>query len=81
MQMPCYWRLRRKSVWDKEGMRRQDQIRFGTYTEPTTDRYAGVHHNVATGDYVVDNTGFTTVFPIPTSVLELNTKLTQNPGY
>ena len=54
-----------------EGMRRQDQIRFGTYTEPTTDRYAGVHHNVATGDYVVDNTGFTTVFPIPTSVLEL----------
>lgn len=59
-----------------EGMRRQDQIRFGTYTEPTTDRYAGVHHNVATGDYVVDNTGFTTVFPIPTSVLELNTKLT-----
>lgn len=64
-----------------EGMRRQDQIRFGTYTEPTIDRYAGVHHNVATGDYVVDNTGFTTVFPIPTSVLELNTKLTQNPGY
>ena len=64
-----------------EGMRRQDQIRFGTYTEPTTDRYAGGHHNVATGDYVVDNTGFTTVFPIPTSVLELNTKLTQNPGY
>lgn len=64
-----------------ERMRRQDQIRFGTYTEPTTDRYAGVHHNVATGDYVVDNTGFTTVFPIPTSVLELNTKLTQNPGY
>lgn len=64
-----------------EGMRRQDQIRFGTYTEPTTDRYAGVHHNVATGDYVVDNTGFTTVFPIPTSVLDLNTKLTQNPGY
>ena len=64
-----------------EGMRRQDQIRFGTYTEPTTDRYAGVHHNVATGDYVVDKTGFTTVFPIPTSVLELNTKLTQNPGY
>ena len=64
-----------------EGMSRQDQIGFGTYTEPTTDRYAGVHHNVATGDYVVDNTGFTTVFPIPTSVLELNTKLTQNPGY
>lgn len=64
-----------------EGMRRQDQIRFGTYTEPTADRYAGVHHNVATGDYVVDGTGYTTVFPIPSSVLELNVKLTQNPGY
>jgi hypothetical protein len=64
-----------------EGMRRQDQIRFGTYTEPTLDRYAGVHHNVVVGDYVEDRTGYTTVYPIPTSVLQLNTKLTQNPGY
>lgn len=64
-----------------EGMRRQDQIRFGTYTEPTVDRYTGVYHNVATGDYVDDKTGFTTVFPIPTSVLDLNTSLTQNYGY
>jgi len=64
-----------------EGMRRQDQIRFGTYTEPTTDRYPGVYHNVVTGDYVEDKTGFTTVFPIPSSVLELNVKLNQNYGY
>lgn len=64
-----------------EGMRRQDQIRFGTYTEPTTDRYPGVYHNVVVGDYVSDKTGFTTVFPIPSSVLELNVKLTQNTGY
>lgn len=64
-----------------EGMRRQDQIRFGTYTEPTVDRYVGVAHNVATGDYVNDKTGFTTVYPIPTSVLELNTNLVQNKGY
>ncbi|MDR2390029.1 MAG: RagB/SusD family nutrient uptake outer membrane protein [Tannerellaceae bacterium] len=64
-----------------EGMRRQDQIRFGTYTEPTLDRYPGVRHNVVVGDYVEDKTGYTTVFPIPTSVLQLNTKLTQNVGY
>lgn len=64
-----------------EGMRRQDQIRFGTYTEPTADRYVGVPHNVATGDYVDDKSGFTIVYPIPTSVLELNTNLTQNKEY
>lgn len=64
-----------------EGMRRQDQVRFGTYTEPTVDRYVGVPHNVATGDYVDDKNGFTTVYPIPTSVLELNANLTQNEGY
>ncbi|MDH6306255.1 hypothetical protein M2459_002619 [Parabacteroides sp. PF5-5] len=64
-----------------EGMRRQDQVRFGTFTEPTADRYLGVHHNVATGDYVDDKTGYTTVFPIPTAVLELNTNLSQNYGY
>jgi hypothetical protein len=64
-----------------EGMRRQDQIRFGTYTEPTLDRYAGVAHNVVVSDYVEDKTGYTTVYPIPTSVMQLNTKLTQNPGY
>lgn len=64
-----------------EGMRRQDQVRFGTYTEPTTDRYPGVYHNVVVGDYVDDETGFTTVFPIPSSVLDLNKKLSQNAGY
>jgi hypothetical protein len=64
-----------------EGMRRQDLVRFGAYTEPTSDRYPGVRHNVVVGDYVEDKTGYTTVFPIPTSVLQLNTKLTQNAGY
>ncbi|GHU82996.1 membrane protein [Bacteroidia bacterium] len=64
-----------------EGMRRQDQVRFGTYTEPTLDKYVGVHHNVVVGDYVDDKTGYTTVYPIPTNVMQLNTKLTQNPGY
>jgi len=64
-----------------EGMRRQDCIRFGTYTEPTLDRYPGVQHNIVVNDYVEDKTGYTTVYPIPTSVLQLNTKLSQNPGY
>jgi hypothetical protein len=64
-----------------EGMRRQDLVRFGAYTEPTLDRYQGVHHNIVVGDYVEDKTGYTTVYPIPTSVLQLNTKLSQNPGY
>ncbi|MDR1500148.1 MAG: RagB/SusD family nutrient uptake outer membrane protein [Tannerellaceae bacterium] len=64
-----------------EGMRRQDQIRFGTYTESTLDRYPGVHHNVVVSDYSEDRTGYTTVFPIPTSVIQLNVKLTQNYGY
>ncbi len=64
-----------------EGMRRQDQIRFGTYTEPIADKYEGVWHNIATSDYVVDKTGYTTVFAIPQTVRELNTNLTQNSGY
>jgi hypothetical protein len=64
-----------------EGMRRQDLVRFGMYTEPTLDRYPGVHHNVVVGDYVEDKTGYTTVFPIPTAVIQLNTQLTQNYGY
>ncbi|MFA6727467.1 MAG: RagB/SusD family nutrient uptake outer membrane protein, partial [Prevotella sp.] len=64
-----------------EGTRRQDQIRFCTFTEPTVDRYQGVHHNASAGDYVIDNTGYTNVYPIPYSVLNLNTNLKQNPGY
>lgn len=64
-----------------EGTRRQDQIRFCTFTEPTVDRYVGVHHNASAGDYVVDNTGYTNVYPIPYSVLNLNRNLKQNPGY
>jgi hypothetical protein len=64
-----------------EGTRRQDQIRFCTFTEPTVDRYQGVHHNASAGDYVIDNTGYTNVYPIPYSVLNLNTNLRQNPGY
>lgn len=64
-----------------EGVRRQDQVRFCTFTEPTADRYVGVHHNAASGDYNDDTQGYTNVYPIPYSVLNLNKNLKQNPGY
>lgn len=50
-----------------EGVRRQDLVRYGKFNIAITDR-------PATGPYV-------NVFPIDTSVLNLNTNLTQNPGY
>ena len=64
-----------------EGVRRQDEIRFCTFTQPTPDRYPGVEHNAAAGDYNDDTKGYTCVFPIPYAVLNLNTNLKQNPGY
>ncbi len=64
-----------------EGHRRQDQVRFGTYTEHTVDRYPGVEAANVAGNYVDDKTGYTTVFPIPQTVRELNPNLAQNPGY
>ena len=64
-----------------EGVRRQDQIRFCTFTEPTADRFKGVPHNASAGDYNDDTQGYTMVYPIPYAVLNLNKKLNQNPGY
>lgn len=64
-----------------EPVRREDQIRFGTYTEATDDKYPGVPHANSAGDWVYDANGYTTVFPIPIDVLNLNKNLTQNPGY
>lgn len=64
-----------------EGVRRQDQIRFCTFTEPTADRFKGVPHNASAGDYNDDTQGYTMVYPIPYAVLNLNKKLGQNPGY
>ena len=64
-----------------EDSRRTDQVRFGTWTDPTEDRYAGVSHNASAGGWNQDNQGYTCVFPIPQSVLDLNTNLKQNPGY
>ncbi|MBR3626737.1 MAG: RagB/SusD family nutrient uptake outer membrane protein [Bacteroidaceae bacterium] len=64
-----------------EGTRRQDQVRFCTFTQPTADRYVGVWHNASAGDYNNDTQGYTNVYPIPYSVLNLNKNLSQNPGY
>lgn len=64
-----------------EGQRRQDQVRFCTFTQPTVDRFVGVHHNAAAGDYNDDRQGWTNVYPIPYSVINLNANLSQNPGY
>lgn len=64
-----------------EGVRRPDQIRFCTFTEPTADRFKGVTHNASAGDYNDDTQGYTMVYPIPYAVLNLNKKLDQNPGY
>ena len=64
-----------------EGVRRQDQIRFCTFTEPTADRFKGVTHNASAGDYNDDTQGYTMVYPIPYAVLNLNKIHNQNPGY
>ena len=56
-------------VW--EGWRRQDMIRFGTYNKP---------YDIHTPSEA-DKKGYTTVFPIPGKVRELNPNLEQNPGY
>ena len=64
-----------------EGVRRQDQIRFCTFTQPTIDRYPNVWHNASAGDFNEDKTGYTCLYPIPYEVLNLNKNLHQNPGY
>ncbi len=64
-----------------EGWRRNDQIRFGTFTEPNDDRYVGVKHSASSLDYKIDETGYTTVFAIHNDVLMLNPNMSQNPGY
>lgn len=54
-----------------EGWRRPDLIRFGKFTGAYDQR------TPVQGE----ESGYTTVFPIPDKVLKLNTNLTQNPGY
>lgn len=54
-----------------EGWRRQDLIRFGKFTRPYSSRPQVPN----------EDSGFTTVFPIPGDVLTLNPNITQNYGY
>lgn len=71
-----------------EPTRREDQVRFGTYAEPTPDKnpdtkvsqISGSDWNSTVG-WSADTQGVTLVFPLPKNVLELNTNLVQNPGY
>jgi len=71
-----------------EPTRREDQIRYGTYTEATEDKNPETLASSISGadwksgyGWTYDNQGVTLVFPIPTSVLNLNTNLVQNYGY
>ena len=59
----------RELAW--EGHRRQDMIRFGTFTDAYIDR----------PQLEGESSGYTTVFPIEARIMNVNTKLTQNPGY
>ena len=54
-----------------EGSRRQDLIRFGKFSEAYDIR----------PQLDDESTGYTTVFPIPQTVLDLNSSMTQNPKY
>lgn len=54
-----------------EGWRRQDLIRFDLFTRPYSDRPRLPN----------EESGYTTVFPIPENIRELNPHLSQNPGY
>ena len=54
-----------------EGWRRQDLIRFGKFTRAYTER----------PQLQNESNGYTTVFPIPGKVLNMNQNLKQNLGY
>lgn len=54
-----------------EGWRRNDLIRYGIYSNAYDLR----------PQLSGESNGYTTVFPIPSNALDLNTQLSQNPGY
>ena len=64
-----------------EGVRRQDLVRFGKFTEATVDRYPGIKHSSSSLDWQEDKTGYTTVFSIYNDIISLNPNLRQNYGY
>lgn len=54
-----------------EGWRRQDLVRFGMFTRAYSNR----------PQLTDEENGYTTVFPIPGNVLDMNKRLVQNKGY
>lgn len=54
-----------------EGSRRQDLVRFGLFTREYSSR----------PQLPGEESGYTTVFPIPDQVIRMNPVLVQNPGY
>lgn len=64
-----------------ESYRREDLIRFGEYTEATIDKYVGCPRANVAPAWTYDANGHTVVLPIPQDILNLNSNLTQNPGY
>ena len=70
----------REEVWETMG-RRGDLVRCGLYTEPNEDKFVGMKHAIVCADYIYDKDGYTNVFPIPVDILNLNSNLSQNPGY
>lgn len=54
-----------------EGWRRQDLVRFGMFTRAYSNR----------PQLTDEENGYTTVFPIPGNILDMNNRLVQNKGY
>lgn len=70
----------RELCW--EGISRTDEIRFGNYTKPTIDRNPDTIPYMDTyGKWTDDTDGHTIIFAIPSSALQSNPNLKQNPGY
>lgn len=65
-----------------EGINRTDEIRFGTFTKETVDRhYSMIPFSDAYGKYQADNDGHTILLAIPSSAMQTNPNIKQNPGY
>lgn len=65
-----------------EGICRTDEIRFGTFTKETIDRhFTMIPFSDAYGKFRADNDGHTILFAIPSSAMQTNPNIIQNPGY
>ncbi|MBE6217371.1 MAG: RagB/SusD family nutrient uptake outer membrane protein [Bacteroidales bacterium] len=70
----------RELAW--EGISRTDEIRFGNFTKPTIDRNAEIVPFMDTyGGWAEDTDGHTIIFAVPSSAMQTNPNIDQNPGY